>query len=372
MADQGSGPAPEKSAGVVLSAADRVLDSTGEPVTPRSAPAALPILRDAAAEAAGDVARRLPGPDALVDAFLEGRAATTFRAYDGDLRHFAAFLGVADSRAALAALVQLGAGGANRAVLMFRNHMAERRLSAATIKRRLAAIRSAVKVARLIGLVEWSIDVGGPKVEDYRDTRGPGVAGWRAIQVTAEAHAELGRPQALRDLAIVELLRGLGLRRGELAALDVEHLELGEDPPGVWVRGKGRQDRERLTLPPGVLAALVRWLEIRGPDPGPVFIRLDKASDPGRMERLSDRSIGDLVPALAHRAGLRRRVRPHGLRHEAITTLLDLTGGDVRAVQRFSRHRDLRTLLLYDDRRRDGAGDLARLLERGTPEDTGD
>ena len=55
-------------------------------------------------------------------------------------------------------------------------------------------------------------------------------------------------------------------------------------------------------------------------------------------------------------------VRPHGLRHAAITEALDLTKGNVRAVQRFSRHRDLRTLTIYDDNRQDLAGEIARQL----------
>ncbi len=57
---------------------------------------------------------------------------------------------------------------------------------------------------------------------------------------------------------------------------------------------------------------------------------------------------------------LRIRVRPHGLRHAAITEALALTGGDLRAVGRYSRHRDLRVLALYDDSRADLAGEVAR------------
>jgi integrase/recombinase XerC len=44
------------------------------------------------------------------------------------------------------------------------------------------------------------------------------------------------------------------------------------------------------------------------------------------------------------------------------TETLEVTRGDVRAVQRFSRHRDLRTLMIYDDGRKDLAGQVARRL----------
>jgi integrase/recombinase XerC len=61
----------------------------------------------------------------------------------------------------------------------------------------------------------------------------------------------------------------------------------------------------------------------------------------------------------------RVKARPHGLWNAAITEALDLTGGDVRAVQRFSRHRDVRVLQRYDDSRRDLAGDVARRVAGG-------
>jgi integrase/recombinase XerC len=69
-----------------------------------------------------------------------------------------------------------------------------------------------------------------------------------------------------------------------------------------------------------------------------------------------------MVQTLSRRAGLKNRTRPHGLRHQGITRALDLAGGDVRKVQRFSRHAKLETLLKYDDARRDDAGHLAAAL----------
>jgi integrase/recombinase XerC len=50
------------------------------------------------------------------------------------------------------------------------------------------------------------------------------------------------------------------------------------------------------------------------------------------------------------------------LRHAAITEALDVTGGDVRRVQKFSRHRDVRTLTTYDDNRTDMAGEVAKMV----------
>jgi integrase/recombinase XerC len=50
------------------------------------------------------------------------------------------------------------------------------------------------------------------------------------------------------------------------------------------------------------------------------------------------------------------------LRHSSVTQALNATNGDVRRVQRFSRHRDIRTLMLYDDNRQALVGDIAELV----------
>ena len=71
-----------------------------------------------------------------------------------------------------------------------------------------------------------------------------------------------------------------------------------------------------------------------------------------------------LVRELGEAVGI--RARPHGLRHAAITEALD-RGTDVRAVQRFSRHRDLRVLLVYDDNREDLGGKVACALAEASP-----
>lgn len=68
-----------------------------------------------------------------------------------------------------------------------------------------------------------------------------------------------------------------------------------------------------------------------------------------------------LVKWLGKQAGV-KKVRPHGLRHAAITTVLDLTGGDIRKGQSFARHANPSTTLRYDDNRQDAGGEAAKLL----------
>lgn len=304
------------------------------------------------------------GPEDVARAFLEGRNQHTRAAYDRDLRDFAAFLGAETPRAAVAALILAGKGTAHGMALAFRAHLMARKLAPSTIARKLAALRSVVKLAGQVGQVDWELSIGSPTVETYRDTSGPGEDGWRAVRELAKAEAAGGSAKGLRDFAIVRLLHDLALRREEVASLDLEHLERdgGGVPRHVWILGKKRTQRERLTLPAATGEALGAWVSGRGEHPGPLFPRLDRGGRGELAERISGRSIHRLVGGLGARAGLRSKLGPHRIRHHSITKALDRTAGDVRKVQRFSRHKDLRTLTIYDDRRRDGAGEVSSLV----------
>lgn len=291
------------------------------------------------------------GAEGLVERFLAGRTATTREAYRGDVQDFADWLG-AEPAKAVEQLLASAPGQANALVLDYVNHQRNAGRAPSTINRRLAALRSLVKMARMLGLVSWSIEVAGEKAQSYRDTRGPGLQGVRRLL----GHiSDQEGDKAVRDRAIIRCLHDLGLRRGELVSLDLEHLDLGACT--LSVLGKGRKGRELLTLPHETTAALDDWIDVRGGEPGPLFVNFDRA---GKGQRLSATSVYRLVRGLGDQAGL--RARPHGLRHSAITAVLDLSNGDVRAAQRFSRHLDLRTLRLYDDNREDLGGKMARLV----------
>ena len=112
-----------------------------------------------------------------------------------------------------------------------------------------------------------------------------------------------------------------------------------------------------MTLPQPTKDALEAWLTARGTEAGPLFVNFDRAKKGGR---LTGAAVYYIVSKLGLKAGL--VVRPQGIRHLAITSALDLTQGNVRAVQKFSRHKDMRVLNLYDDNRLDLAGDVAKLV----------
>lgn len=284
----------------------------------------------------------------LVQAFLSGRNAQTIRAYSADLGDFAAFLDAGDVNAAAAQLLGRGHGEANGVALAYKSRMVERGLAAATINRRLAALRSLVKLGRTLGVVPWVLEVQNAKAQAYRDTRGPGRAGFVALLAQLAGRLDA---KAVRDRAILRLLYERALRCCEVTRLDLADVDLQTST--LHVLGKGRTQKEPLTLAAPTMAAVARWLEVRGLEAGPLFVNLDRAHS---RRRLSGTGVYDLVRELGDDAGI--RARPHGLRHAAITEALD-RGTDVRAVQRFSRHRDLRILLVYDDNREDLGGQVA-------------
>jgi integrase/recombinase XerC len=291
----------------------------------------------------------------LLAAFLAGRNPRTLRAYRQDVADFAAYWGAPPDVAA-AQLLACGPGGANGAALGYRTHLVERGLAAATINRRLATLRSLVKLARILGLVNWGLEVEGLRAETYRDTRGPGRAGFCKLLAALDGRDD---PKAIRDRALLHLLFDLALRRAEVLGLDLADLDLAAGT--LAVLGKGRTAKVPLTLPPETRAALEAWVRVRGSESGPLFRSFNRARK--GAGRLSGTGLYLVVRDLGRRTGL--RVWPHALRHASITEALDLTGGDVRAVQKFSRHRDVRVLQRYDDCGRDLAGEVARKVAAG-------
>lgn len=297
----------------------------------------------------------LPSDADILDAWLAGRNQRTIRAYRFDLADFARFVGAAGPGQAIEAILSMSHGSANRVALAYRASLMDRGLSSATIARRIAALRSMVRLARQLGRVSWSLDVESPKVTKYRDTTGPGLDGWRAIRATARGATT---KQGKRDLALVLLLHDSCLRRGECVGLDLCHVDLGLSR--VSIIGKGRTDREWITVSPQASAALAEWMAIRGDHSGPLFCRLDRSSS--GVGRLGGESVNRMVNKIGRRAGLTRKVKAHGLRHHGITRVLDLTNGNIRAAQAIGRHVDVRTTMAYDDNRTDYAGQLAAML----------
>ena len=124
----------------------------------------------------------------------------------------------------------------------------------------MAALNSLVASTRRHELTTLRLEAKGMKSKPYRDTKGPGLRGVQTMLAVARDHK---RPEkAASDAAILQLACGLGLCRGEIAGLNIGHCDLmGEK---LHVLGKGRSEREAMTIPTNVKQALSAWLKVRG------------------------------------------------------------------------------------------------------------
>jgi integrase/recombinase XerC len=299
-----------------------------------------------------DSAPALNDPRELIAEFMAGRAPSTIAAYSKDLGHFARWLRSDSPSAAAAELLALDVGGANRLCLAYRNAMRDAGLAAATINRRVSALKSLVKVARLTGRVTWSIEVGGVKPEKRRDVTGPDRDEfkklWRATKAAGNS------PRARRDRAAVALLYGMALRREEVVSLDLADVDFRASV--ARVNRKGHREKLARPVPPEVAKALGDWVLVRGPWPGPLFVRTDR---PDSLERLTGEAVARLVARLGVAAKLPKKVRPHGLRHSSITAAF--SGGEMpQDVKQFSGHVKLETLMLYHDALKNTASRISK------------
>jgi integrase/recombinase XerC len=289
-------------------------------------------------------------PD-LVAAFLGGKKPTTVREYRKDLAEFARHLRADSTESAVEWFLGRDAGRANELVLGWKNEQLARGLSSATISRRLAAVRSLVKLARTLGRVTWSVEIQGPKAEPKRDMRGPGEEGLKRIK---RALKKCPR----RDRAIFYLLFGLGLRRAEAAGVDLADVDFAASK--IYVLGKARREKIALEMGEEVMRALADWVVVRGNHPGPLFHRTDGRAD-GKPLNLG--TVNVIVGAIGRAAGLPGKLRPHGARHAAITELFR-RGKTVPQVMGFSRHVKPETVMRYHDELMNDAGDMARELSK--------
>jgi integrase/recombinase XerC len=292
-----------------------------------------------------------------MDAFLAGRNDRTLRAYRHDLEDFRVFVGTTDFPAAAKLLLSGGHGPANGVAFAYRAHMQTRGLSSATINRHLASLRSLVQFAWTLGIVPWTLAVGNVKAETYRDTRGPGRNAFRSMVQALTVRTD---PKALRDLALLRLLYDLGLRRAEATGIDLAQLDL--IGARVSVRRKGKTDRVWLTLPGPTAKAIRAWLSVRGKAPGALFTGFRG----GKGKRLAGSGLYRMVRGLGRDVGV--KVRPHGIRHSAITEAVkaaQANGMSLEEVLDFSGHADVRTLMIYRDRENNVQGELASLVAEG-------
>lgn len=157
-----------------------------------------------------------------------------------------------------------------------------------------------------------------------------------AMFAAAEDRAASGKPDALRNLALLELLYGSGLRASELVSLRRRAIRAGQ--PFLILQGKGAKER-LVPVSSRAADAVARWLDASPGDSNWLF--------PSGRKHLSRMRLFQIVRALAADAGIAPdRVSPHVLRHAFATHLL-AGGADLRALQTLLGHADIATTQIY-------------------------
>jgi integrase/recombinase XerD len=169
---------------------------------------------------------------------------------------------------------------------------------------------------------------------------------WQPENVLTEAEIvmlleapDLETPKGIRDRAVLELLYSTGLRRAEIAALELTDIDLTDSV--VFVR-KGKGAKQRLVpIGESAIDALTQYLKFARPlfliNPRVTGLFLVSSHCGQRGRRLGHNSIMNIVHDSARKAGITKRVTPHTLRHSFATHLLR-AGADLRHVQELLGH----------------------------------
>lgn len=226
--------------------------------------------------------------------------------------------------------------------LYLEDMVSTRSLSPATVRRRLACLRSFFRRMTDLGHANDPFARWRPQLP--RRKRLPrALARSELITLIGEISSFDDGPTNRDWPAIVafRLIIATGLRVGELCSLKI--VDISSDCSVLRVHGKGSRDRIAYVADPKLKDALKRLIVFRrsqgSPSDGPLLVnRLGVPMKP--------QSIRTKLRRLASDAGMERRVTPHMLRHTAATLLIE-TGVDIRFVQRLLGHSSIATTEIY-------------------------
>src|SRR5258706_15241538 len=230
-------------------------------------------------------------------------------------------------------------------VLRYRICLEQKQYAPTTINLRLAAVRRIAYEAADSGLLSPELAAGIRRVKGVRRI-GVRVGNW----LTAEegkrllAGADRGSLRGKRDYAMIAMLVGCGLRRGELLALRVDSVQSREEH---WVIadlvGKAGHIRT-VPIPSWVKVAIDEWKEAGCITEGAILRSINK---PGRVwgTGMTPKVLWEVVRAAATRAGI-EKLAPHDLRRSC-ARLCHLAGGELDQIQFLLGHVSIQTTERY-------------------------
>ena len=261
-----------------------------------------------------------------------GLSANTWQAYERDLRLFCKTLGFKNSDA----LVNVS----REQITGYMTQLKEKGLAAATIARKLAAIKAFYRFMT----AEGYMDANPAEVVEA------GTKGIKLPHVLSEDEVvrllnqpDITTAEGFRDRTMLEVLYATGMRVSELINLTLERVDLNMK----YIIAFGKGSKERI-VPLGSVAAefLQQYLEKVRP----------KLTHAGRNTNIVFLAFGgheltrqrfwQIIRAYGRKANINKALTPHILRHSFATHLLD-NGADLRSVQELLGHSDISTTQIY-------------------------
>ena len=262
------------------------------------------------------------------------RSPNTVRAYDGEIRKLLGFLAAKGHSLQLDQL-------RHEDLRAYQRHLAGRLKAPASRARALVAIRSWLRWLSRESLIDRDLSNGItlPKLEQRLPK--PIEPAELNRLLSALPHESVHQK---RDRALVQFLVSTGCRISEALALD--RTDFPRSGNRLVVTGKGAKQRS-VYLTADARAAIEDYLSAREDASLALFVNFDRSVADDRSRRLTSAGARYIVSQIRRQLGAWSFKSPHVARHTAATTLLEVTGGDVRLVQEVLGHANLNTLQGY-------------------------
>ncbi len=215
----------------------------------------------------------------------------------------------------------------------------KRTVSTKSLARKLTAIKSFHHFLWIEKEVDMDVAKGfaAPKIEKSL----PQVLSVDEVVAILE-QVDKTKPLGLRNMALLELIYGSGLRVSELLDIEMEDIHLNQNY--IIVKGKG--SKERVVPISDMSAIALRNYIIKGRDQLLINLKTPYLFVNQKGVRLSRQGFFKLLKKLAHDAGVETECSPHTLRHSFATHLLE-NGMDLRTLQTLLGHEDISTTQIY-------------------------
>lgn len=203
---------------------------------------------------------------------------------------------------------------------------------------------------------------------DVGRVRGKRVPPGRAIEPAelAQLFAACGPGANItaRDRAMIAVLFYAGLRREEVATLDLASYHVHSAT--LYVHGKGNKQRA-VPMAKALTQRLDAWIAVRGAHDGPLFCRISRTGRIHVTKRLTHQTVYIVLKKLAGRAKV-ENLSPHDMRRSFISTLLDMKK-DLKTVSKLAGHENLDTTGRYDRRGERAQREAVAALDGVLPDD---